>query len=466
MTPADYTTLSAVEIARLVAARKVTAREITAAALARIEASEPRANAFIYVDGDGARGAADALDTALAAGDIAGPLAGVPVSVKDLVHVAGMPTTFGSAAVMAQPATDDAVPVARLRAAGAIIVGKTTTPEFGHKAITASPLFGETPNPWNRDYTCGGSSGGAGVSLAVRQVPLAVGTDGGGSIRIPASACGVFGLKATQGRVPHIHAADLFGNNSFIGPMARTASDLELMYRVMAGPDERDPWSKVLADAEVRPIRKLGFTLSVGNPAVDAEVAASVEAAVNCVVENGIELVPVHLDFCRFEALFRASLEAALAGRVALRADADRARFDPTFAKTITSGLARTGAEVAQAAVARSELFRLVESTFADIDALATPTLATASIARDTDVHADIVIDGINAGPIRAGWYPYTFPFNLTGHPALSLPCGWTSEGLPVGLQVAGPWYSEPRLLGLAATLQDVLHVEMHEPDA
>ena len=272
----QYSQMSASNIAAAVHAGTVKARTIVDWALARIEATEPVVNAFIHVDHVGARAAADEIDRAIAEGRTPGPLAGVPVSVKDLVNVAGMPTSGGSKVFAGRIVQTDAVPVARLRAAGAIIIGKTTTPEFGHKPITSSPLFGETLNPWNRRYTAGGSSGGAAASVAAGQVPLAVGTDGGGSIRIPASVCGVFGLKATLGCIAHADAADLFGNNSFIGPMTRSMSDLELMFRVMAGGDARDPWSRRRnqKEADSPPASKwrIGWAGRVGNPVLDADV--------------------------------------------------------------------------------------------------------------------------------------------------------------------------------------------------
>jgi len=457
MTGDDLTALSAEAIATRVAAREISAREVTEAALARIDATEGVANAFILVDHEGARAGAERLDRAIAAGETAGPLAGVPVSVKDLVQVAGLPTSFGSAVLAA----------ARLRGAGAIVIGKTTTPELGHKAITQAPLFGRTLNPWNLDYTSGGSSGGAAVSLALRQVPLAVGTDGGGSIRIPASACGTFGLKATLGRVPHVHAPDLFANNSYIGPMARTPGDLRLMYDVMQGADPRDPWSRAgTPGAPDTPAGRprVGYALTVGNPAIEPEIVEAVEAAIAQLRRLGCACRPVTIDFCRFESHFRALLEAALAGRVGRRLEQERDRFDPTFVQTLKSGLRRSGAEVQEAAVARSELFRLTEALFREIDVLVTPTLAAASLPAATDPHGEIVIDGRSAGRIRAAWHPYTFPMNLTGHPALSMPCGWTGSGLPIGLQLVGRWYHEDTILDLAEALFGALQVERRRP--
>ena len=466
MTRADIAGLDAVEIARRVRARELSAREVAAAALDRIAGTEPEANAFIHVDHDGALAQAGAVDRALAAGRDPGALAGVPVSVKDLVHVHGMPTSFGSAVFAGTMAPGDAAPIARLRAAGAVIVGKTTTPEFGHKPMTDGPLFGRTLNPWNRRYTCGGSSGGAAVSVALSQVPLAVGTDGGGSIRIPASVCGVYGLKPTLGRVPHVHAADLFANNSYIGPMARTAADLRAMYRAMSGPDPRDPWSLSLpADGPPRPERlRVGHALTVGNPVVEPEVAAAFERALAALADLGAELIPLSIDLHRFEPGFRAGLESMLASRFGARLESERARWDPSFAVTLANGLARTGVEVQAASAARTTMFHLVEAALRTVDVIVTPTVAAASIPADADPHADIVIAGRNCGRIRAGWYPYTFPLNLTGHPALSMPCGRTSENLPIGLQLAGPWYAEERLIDLAEAVTGALGISHSQP--
>ena len=450
----NYADMTAAEIARRVAAGEVSARAVTEAALTRIAATEPRVNAFIHIDAEGARAAAEAVDRRITAGGEAGPLAGVPVSVKDLVHVAGMPTSFGSRAFAGTAAPGDAAPVAGLRAAGAVLIGKTTTPEFGHKPITEGALFGETVNPWNHAFTAGGSSGGAAASIAARQVPLAVGTDGGGSIRIPASVCGIFGLKATLGRIAHVHAPDLFANNAFIGPMARTLEDLDLMYRAMAVRDPADPWSRGIGDAAPVPDRpRIGFALHVGNEALEPDVEAATSAALDRLAEAGAELVPVDLDFASAEPQFRTILETMLAARTGARIDAEPGLFDRSLVRTVENGRARSGVEVQAAAALRSDLYRLVERRFAEVDFLVTPTLAAAALPAGTDPHADVAIAGVNTGAIRAGWYPYTWPFNLTGHPALSMPCGWDGRGLPIGLHIAGRWGDEAGIIALAGRL-------------
>jgi aspartyl-tRNA(Asn)/glutamyl-tRNA(Gln) amidotransferase subunit A len=270
----------------------------------------------------------------------------------------------------------------------------------------------------------------------------------------------VLGLKATLGRIPHIHAPDLFGNNSYIGPMTRGFDDLALACRVLAGADVRDPWSRhIPALEEIRDVAKLriGWALQVGNPGIEPEVAQAFEKVIDALPELGITATPVTIDLCRYEPAFRTHLEAMLAGRFGAQLEQNRQRFDPSFCTTIENGLRRSGVEVAAANNARTTLFREIEALFSDIDILLTPTLAAASLPADTDPHADTVIDGIACGPIRAAWYPYTFPFNLTGHPALSMPCGRTSERLPVGLQLVGRWYEENTLFALGSRLENFL---------
>ena len=459
----DYTEQTALEIGEAVNARRCTALDVTTAALEQIDRTEPTANAFIHLDPDEARRQAVEVDTKLEAGADLGPLAGVPVSVKDLVHVLGMPTSSGSRLFAGTKAPEDASPVARLRAAGLVIVGKTTTPEFGHKPVTKGALFGETLNPWNRAYTCGGSSGGAAVSLAARQVPLAVGTDGGGSIRIPASVCGVYGLKATLGQIPHVHAADLFANNSYIGPMARTIDDLAAMLVVMAGTDTRDPWSRVGGDHDAHPtgVLRIAYAQSVGNPEIEPKVATAFQRCVEALESLPAFTAGIDIDLASHEPAFRTHLEVMLGGRFGDRLDgSDRDLLDDSFARTLENGVGRTIAEVISANAERSTMYRAIEKLFTDFDLLITPTLAAASVAHDIDTHANVMINNVDCGPIRAGWYPYTFPFNMTGHPAVSMPCGWTSDGLPIGLQIVGPWYSEALILDVARRLTTSIGLE------
>jgi aspartyl-tRNA(Asn)/glutamyl-tRNA(Gln) amidotransferase subunit A len=233
----------ATRLAQMIRAKEVSAVEVTSAVLDRIEALEPHLNAMLTVSADLARHEARRAEQAVMTGEALGPLHGVPVTVKDLLNTAGVKTTFGSHAFADNVAQADCVAIARLRRAGAVLIGKTTTPEFGHKPLTEAPLFGRTVNPWNTGRTVGGSSGGAGAAAAAGYGPLHVGTDGGGSIRIPSACCGIVGMKATLGLVPHDQAPEAFANLSYIGPMTRSVADAALMLDVMAGPHAADPHS-------------------------------------------------------------------------------------------------------------------------------------------------------------------------------------------------------------------------------
>ncbi len=237
---------------------------------------------------------------------------------------------------------------------------------------------------------------------------------------------------------------------------------------MMSGADPRDPWSKGIQSNRLPPHErkpKVGWALQVGNPAIETGVADAFEQALTALDSLGITSTPLSIDLSAREPAFRTHLEAVLAARFGAGLDRHREQFDPSFVKTIENGIKRSGAEIMAAISERSALFREIETLFGQVDLFVTPTVAAASLAADTDPHADISIAGVNSGPIRAGWYPYTFPFNLTGHPALSMPCGWTSEGLPVGLQIVGRWYEEDRILRLARALDKALNLTPRLPE-
>jgi aspartyl-tRNA(Asn)/glutamyl-tRNA(Gln) amidotransferase subunit A len=348
---------------------------------------------------------------------------------------------------------EDAVPIRRLQAAGAILVGKTTTPEFGHKPLTDSPLFGTTRNPWNLSRTAGGSSGGAAAAVATGQGPLALGTDGGGSIRIPAACCGIVGLKPTLGRVPHVHQADLFSSTSYIGPMARTVAEVAACFDAIVGFDARDPYSRPEpaedpASVEVRGLR-LGWLPSVGNRLVDPDVLASCEGAVRHLEGRGGRVEIVEEDFAAIEDAFLVVLQAGLAARVGPHMATFGDKVAPSLRATIEAGARWSAVDWANALGRRTAVYRRVHALFERFDFLVSPTVARPALAVDHDPFEPIEIGGEVAGSIRGAWYPYMWPFNLSGHPAVSLPCGWSSEGLPIGLQIVGPWAADRRVLAL-----------------
>ena len=448
----------ALTLARQIRRKEVSPVAVVDAVLHRIEALQPTVNAFITVTADEAREAARRAEAAVMAGAPLGQLHGVPFSVKDLLFTKGVRTTMGSFIFAEQVPGEDAVPVRRLREAGAILIGKTTTPEFGHKPLTDSPLFGVTRNPWDLSRTPGGSSGGAAAAVASGQGPLALGTDGGGSIRIPAACCGIVGLKPTLGRVPHVHQADLFSTSSDIGPMTRTVADAAACLDAIVGFDPGDPYSRPEPPddprgVEVRGLR-LGWMPRVGNRLVDGETLAACEAAVRHLEGQGARVETVEEDFAAFEPIFLVFLQGGLAARIG----SHMAKFGDRVAKSLRESVERgagwSAVDWGHALGQRTVVFRRVQALFRRFDVLVSPTLSRPALAADHDPFQPITIGGEAAGSIRGAWYPYTFPFNLSGHPAVSLPCGWSSDGLPIGLQIVGPWYGDRRVLALAAHLE------------
>jgi aspartyl-tRNA(Asn)/glutamyl-tRNA(Gln) amidotransferase subunit A len=448
----------ALTLARQIRTKEVSPVAVIEAVLRRIEALQPTVNAFITVTADHARDAARRAEAAVMAGGPLGPLHGVPFSVKDLLFTEGIRSTMGSAIFADQVPTEDAVPVRRLCEAGAILIGKTTTPEFGHKPLTDSPLFGVTRNPWDLSRTAGGSSGGAAAAVASGQGPLALGTDGGGSIRIPAACCGIVGLKPTLGRVPHVHQADLFSTTSYIGPMARSVAEVSSCFDVIAGFDPRDPYSRPEPPddprgLEVRGLR-IGWLPRVGNRVVDPEVLAAGEAAVRHLEGQGASVETVEENFAQFEHVFLVFLQAGLAARVGPHMAKYGDKVAPSLRTSIEGGARWSAADWVDGLGQRTAVYRRVHSLLQRFDFLVSPTLSRPALPVDHDPFEPITIGGEEAGSIRAAWYPYLWPFNLSGHPAISLPCGWSSDGLPIGLQIVGPWFGDRRVLALAGHLE------------
>jgi aspartyl-tRNA(Asn)/glutamyl-tRNA(Gln) amidotransferase subunit A len=452
------TETDALTLARQIRTKQVSPVAVVDAVLERIEALQPTVNAFITVTADEARDAARRAEAAVMAGDRLGPFHGVPFSVKDLLFTRGVRTTMGSRIFADQVPAEDAVPVRRLREAGAILIGKTTTPEFGHKPLTDSPLFGATRNPWDLARTAGGSSGGAAAAVATGQGPLALGTDGGGSIRLPAACCGIVGLKPTLGRVPHVHQADLFSSTSYIGPMTRSVAEAAACFDVIAGFDAGDPYSRPEPPddprgVEVRGLR-LGWLPRVGNRLVDPDVLASCEASVRHLEGQGAVVETVDEDFAPFERAFLVFLQGGLAARVGPHMAAFGDQVAPSLRESIERGAQWSAVDWANAVAQRTTVYRRVGALFRRFDFLLSPTLGRPALAVDHDPYEPITIAGERAGSIRGAWYPYLWPFNLSGHPAISLPCGWSSDGLPIGLQIVGPWHADRRVLALAAHLE------------
>ncbi|HYZ34578.1 MAG TPA: amidase [Crenalkalicoccus sp.] len=463
MPETDLAWLPAAELVALIRARRLSPVELMRATLDRAEHAQARLNPFITLCPDRALAEASAAEAAVMRGDTLGPLHGVPLSVKDLVPTAGLRTTYGSVIFKDHVPEQDAAAVARLRAAGAILFGKTTTPEFGQQCLTEAPLFGRTSNAWDAARTSGGSSGGAAVAVASGIGPIAVATDGGGSTRIPAACNGVVGFKQGLGTVPQEWAQDGFGNISYVTPMTRTVLDTALMLDAMAGPHPADPLTTgrtppgfaaaARAEGELRGIRIL-WRPRLGNTRVAAEVLRLCGEAVATLAALGAAIEEHQAPFENPESLWFVVNGSYRMAQFGHHLAQHRAIMCPTFLRQMDRVAQYSAQELYRAIFARTALFRQVQSWFEDGDILAMPTLSRTALPIDQDFFGPIEVDGEAVPNLRAAWYPYTMPFNLTGHPAVSLPAGFAADGLPVGLQLVARPGEEARLLRVAALFE------------
>jgi Asp-tRNA(Asn)/Glu-tRNA(Gln) amidotransferase A subunit family amidase len=456
----DLAWRSALEIAALVRDKQVSPVELTTALLARIEAENPRINAFCLVTTDTARAAAREAEIAVLRGEPLGALHGVPMSIKDVLYTRGQRTTGGSRLYAELVPEEDNVAVGRLRAAGAILLGKTTTPELGHKGITDSPLFGVTRNPWNLERTPGGSSGGAAAAVASGLGPIALGTDGGGSVRVPAAFCGLVGLKPSFGRVPQMPGFPGWEHVGTTGPLARTVRDAAAVLDVIAGGDDRDrtslprePGSYLDAcDTDIRGLH-VAWTPDLGYAAVDEPVlelcgnaAAAFEEQLGCHVEV------VNPGWDDPEEMFGTLVSAQLYAAFGDELPAREADLDPSFVRLLRRGGGVSTRDYLGAQARVNAYWQEVHTFLARFDLLLTPTTAVAPFPLGRGVPREIAGRDVS----RLGWMPFTFPFNLTGQPAVSVPAGWTDDGLPVGLQIVGRRHADRTVLAAAAAFEAV----------
>jgi aspartyl-tRNA(Asn)/glutamyl-tRNA(Gln) amidotransferase subunit A len=424
--------------------------------LDRIDALNPSLNAFVALRREEALEEAAALQKLIVAGKRLGPLAGLPVGVKDLEDVAGLPTTYGSLPFKDYRPAKDSVQVARLRAAGAIVVGKTNTPEFGYTGLTKNLIFGVTRNPWNLERTPGGSSGGSSAAIAAGMVPLVTASDGGGSVRIPACYVGAFGMKPTFGRVP---VGPLIAERPMLpwidtvcyGPLTRTVRDAALFLDVVAGPDPSDPDTlpppglSYVATLEDLPARlPIAVSKGLGYARVQHDVWREVEAAIDVFRTLGhqVEVIDDVLPDLGMEWALVAAAEsyALLADRV----EAHRHEWGRAFYAGLQQGKTVTPAFIGQAQRKRAELHAGLARIFGRYALLLTPTLPTEAFAA-----AGPFPEAIDGEPIRSalGAVAFTYPFNFSGHPAASVRAGFTDAGLPAGLQIVGPRFRDDLVL-------------------
>jgi Asp-tRNA(Asn)/Glu-tRNA(Gln) amidotransferase A subunit family amidase len=457
MTEAETCFLSATQLLDAYRKKTLSPVEVIEALAGRIEALNPTLNAYCQLRLEEARAEAKIRENGLGQGTLM-PLHGIPFSIKDMTAVAGMPTTFGSKAMVDAIAAEDAPIVERLKRAGAIFIGKTNLPEFAYKGTTDNLLFGPTRNPWNTTRIAGGSSGGAAAAVAAGMGPLAEGTDGGGSIRIPASCCGVYGLKPSVGRVPHTLLPNRFLLAAHTGPITRTVADAALMLDVIAGPDERDPLSLPAGEKSysaglnggVKGAR-IAFSVDLGFAVVAPEIAEITRKAAQAFSEAGAQVEEVQLDCGNPEAamwVMWRSLYSTIADLVDLERWAPE--MTPNLVQIIRDGGRLSARDYLGALASASAFYDKLRLVFEKYEFILSPVLACEPF--EIGIEGPTEINNKPCHPI-VGWL-LTYPFNMTGHPACSIPCGFTRSGLPVGLQIIARRHQDAALLRASAAFE------------
>jgi amidase len=438
----DLCFLTAVELARRIRAREVSVSEVVRAHLAQIERVNPKVNAIVTLTGERALDEAKAKDAALARGDAAGPLFGLPVAHKDLVPTKGIRTTFGSPIYRDHVPVVDGLIVERLRAAGAVTLGKTNTPEFGAGSQTFNEVFGRTLNPYDATKTCGGSSGGAAVALACGMVPIADGSDTGGSLRNPAAFCNVVGLRTSPGRVPAWPREMAWSALSVQGPMARTVADAALMLSAIAGPDPRSPIAIAEAgdifrrplDRDFRRVR-VAWSRDLGGLPFDSRVTAALEPARKVLESLGCAVDEAQPDLRDAREVFQALRAFAFATRYGPMLAEHRHQIKDTVIWNTEQGLKLTARELGEAEVKRTALYHRVREFMERYEFLVLP--ATQVPPFDVTQPYVTEIEGVTL-PTYIDWMRACSDITVTGLPAISVPGGFTPDGLPVGLQIVG----------------------------
>jgi aspartyl-tRNA(Asn)/glutamyl-tRNA(Gln) amidotransferase subunit A len=461
--PAD---LTATELVAAYSAGELSPLEATQDVLERIDELNGQVRAFCLVDAERALSAAKASEQRWHRGQPQGLVDGVPTSIKDIFLTKGWPTLRGSKVISPdQEWPVDGPVVARLREHGAVLLGKTTTPELAWKAVTDSPLSGVTVNPWDTSRTPGGSSGGSAVAVALGMGPLSMGTDGGGSVRIPASFTGTVAMKPTYGRIPHWPASP-FGTLAHAGPMARTVADTALLLDVVSGPDTRDgsalppptgSYSSSLGNGVLG--LRIALSPTLGYVDVDPDVAEAVEAAAQVFCHLGAEVDLVDPDFADCTEDFHVLWFTGLAKTVARLPDNERELLDPALRKVVAEGERCSAVDYLTATATRTAMGTMMGAFHERYDLLLTPTVPITPFLAGEEVPIGWHL------PRWTSWTPFTYPFNMTQQPAASVPCGWSAAGLPIGLQVIGPRHSDARVLASCAAYERVTGwTDQHPP--
>ena len=445
--------LGAADLAAAYAEGALSPVEVARAAIARAEAIQPLYNAFTRIHGEAALDQARASEARWRGGAPRSAVDGVPATIKDIVWVADWPVRYGSPSTPSTPCTADAPAVERMREAGLVFIGQTTTPEFGWKALTDGPLSGITRNPWNPALTPGGSSGGAAVAALTGAGLFHLGTDGGGSIRVPAAFTGTVGLKPTYGRVP-AYPASAFGTVAHLGPMTRRVADARAMLGAMAGTDPRDwlqgPAKLAELDAAPRALADLrvGYWSRPPGGTVAPEISAAVDAAAAALARAGAEVTPVDLPAGDILDIFEVLWSAGAAARAADLPAAARDALDPGLGEIVAVGERCGAVRYLRATTARAEFGRAMEALTAGFDVLVSPATAVLPFAVGHEV------------PPGSGlrrwfeWAGFSIPLNLSQQPAIVVPCGRSASGLPIGMQIVGPRGCDARVLAVAEAFE------------
>ncbi|MDA1016404.1 MAG: amidase [Planctomycetota bacterium] len=465
----DFCFLTATELTRMIRNKDVSCREVMQAHLDQIARVNPRVNAIVTLLPERGLDGADAADAALARGEELGPLFGLPIAHKDLVPTKGIRTTWGSPIYRDHVPTEDGLIITRLRDAGAITIGKTNTPEFGAGSQTFNPVFDATLNPYNAAKTCGGSSGGAAVSLACGMLPIADGSDTGGSLRNPANFCNVVGFRPSPGRVPVWPADVTWSPTSVQGPMARTVEDVALMLSAMAGPDIRSPISITQSGDQFRqPLGrdfkgvKIAWSRDFGELPVHPQVTKTIDAQRSTFADIGCIIEDAQPDFRDADDIFKAWRAWQFEIKYTPLIEKHRDQIKDTIIWNTEQGQKLTGPQLGQAEVKRTRLYHRVCRFLEEYEYLIVPVNQVPPFDVDTPY-----IKEINGTQMETyiDWMKSCYYITATGLPAISVPCGFTDDGLPVGVQIVGRHQSEFSVLQLAYAFQEATQFWKQRPD-
>ena len=465
MSKEDICFMSAYDMLDAIKRQELTSEDITEALIERIEKINPIVNAYCTTTFDLAREMAKNADNAVKKGEPLGVLHGIPTSIKDLMMTKGIRTTYGSLLHEDFIPEEDDVAVIRLKEAGAVLIGKSNTPEFGHIALTNNKIFGETKTPWDVERNSGGSSGGAAAAVASGLAPLALGSDGGGSIRVPSSCCGVYGLKPTFGRIPsYPRIGVVFKSMDHYGPITRYVKDAALMLNVMKGhhpadpdsfPDDNIDYVKIL---ENKPKKlKIGYSMTLGfGKVLEEEVKDNVLNSVKKFEQFDWDVEEAKIKMRTPELAFNTLVAVGYA--YDLQKDYDKRLEDlsPDLKATIRFGLDTSAMNVGKAKEQRKKVYEVLYQYFQNYDILITPTLPCPAIKPKWQESGTVFpIIGKKALNITS-WMTYTYPFNMSGLPAASIPSGWTNSGLPIGMQIVGKRYDEKTVLQVSKAFEEI----------